>query len=140
MRRSWGILASALFAVALEVAVNLIAASVAVPRRYYFVPIVAFVILVGLQFFIAFREQQASGGSGERPASRPQIDDRHVIRGPWRKPSELIEAAIVVLSVGVLVSGFVSLVARPEPNREVALASTCICAVLLAVLCSTPGI
>jgi hypothetical protein len=135
VRRSLGILASALFAVALEVVVNLIAASVAVPRRYYFVPVVAFVVLVGLQFFVAFREQQASGGNGERPASRLAVGDRHVIKGSWRKPSEVIEAVIVVLSIGSLYSGFVSLVAKPGPNREVAMTATCICAFLLAVLC-----
>ena len=40
-----------------------------------------------------------------------------------------------MLSAGSLTSGFLSLVARPEPNREVALASTCFCTVLLAVVC-----
>ena len=75
MRRSWGVLASALLAVALEVAVNLIAASVAVPRKYYFAPVLAFAVLIGLQFFMARRDQQASDWRRERPADRP---------GGWR--------------------------------------------------------
>jgi hypothetical protein len=135
MRRSWGILASALFAVALEVAVNLIAASVAVPRRYYFVPIVAFAVLVALQFFMALKEQQAPGRSEERPADRQAADGRHLIRGAWHKPSELTEAGIVGLAGAGVPAGLVSWVARPQPARELALAITCCCAVLLAVLC-----
>jgi hypothetical protein len=135
MRRSWGILTSAIFAVALEVTINLIAASVAVPRKYYFVPIGAFVVLVGLQFVIARREQQTPGWSIERSTIRLATGGRHIIRGVWHKPSDFTEAAIVVVACTGLTSGLVSLVSRPDASRELALITTCCCAGLLSALC-----
>jgi hypothetical protein len=135
MHRSWGILTSAIFAVALEVTINLIAASVAVPRKYYFVPIGAFVVLVGLQFVMAVREQQTRDGSLERSAIRLATGGKHIIRGAWHKPSDRTEAAIWIAAVVGLTSGLVSLVSRPDSSRELALIITCCCAVLLSVLC-----
>ena len=111
MRRSWGVLASVVLAVALEVAIKLVADSVAVPRKYYFVPVGVFVVLVGLQVVLTLRDQQAPGRGRARPAVL-LASGRHTIKGRWHPPSLVMVATIVVVASLCLMLGLLPLVRK----------------------------
>ena len=131
MHRSWGVLAGAVLAVALEVAIKLVADSIAVPRKYYFVPVGVFVVLVGLQLVLTLRDQQAPERGRARPAVR-LTGGRHTIKGAWRPPSGRVVYAIVMVAALCLFLGGLSSV-RKVPAAL--LIVTLFFVVLLAALC-----
>jgi hypothetical protein len=131
VRRFWGVLAGAVLAVALEVAVKLVADSVAVPRRYYLVPVGAFVVLVGTQLILTLRSQPAPAGSGQRPAVRPS-GGRHTIKGRWHEPSlNMVLAIVMVASASGLVYAWYVVHKAPAGTLIVIL----LFVLLLAALC-----
>ncbi len=129
MRRSWGVIASAVLAVALEVAINLVASSIAMPRKYYLAPIVAFVVLVGLQLVIASRDQQAPAHSSQR-----SIGGRHLIKGEWHEPSRLTVLVILEVASLCLMFGALSLLTIHTTRKGLLITTLCFI-VLLAALC-----
>jgi hypothetical protein len=131
MRRFWGILASAVITVGLEVAIKLVADSIAVPRKYYFVPVVVFVVLVGLQFVLTLRDQRAP----ERGRARPDAwltGGRHTLRGRWHPPSQVMVVVIVVLASLCLILGLLPLVRKTPAGLLIA---TLFLVTVLAGLC-----
>ena len=129
MRRAWGVLASAVIAVALEIAVNLVAESVSVPRRYYLAPVGAFVVLVGS--VLTLRDHNAPARGGEPPAGRLS-SGRHTIKGRWHEPSLAMVAAIVMVASLCLYLGGLRLVRKTPSGLLIAIL---VFVVLLAALC-----
>lgn len=132
MYRSWGVLTSAILAVALEIAIKLVADSVAVPREYHFAPIGAFVILVGAQVLAALRDQQAPERSGQRVGLR-LIDCQHTIKGEWNEPPRLMKFVIAGTAIVCVALGGMSAI----PKAPLGLLIATLCSVtVLAVLCA----
>lgn len=131
MYRSWGVLASAILAVALEIAIKLVADSVAVPREYHFAPIVAFVILVCAQVLVAIRDQQAPERGAQRVGLR-LIGHRHNIKGEWNEPPRLMK--FVIFETAILCLTFGGMSAIPKAPRGLLIATLCFVTVL-AVFC-----
>jgi hypothetical protein len=136
MRRSWGVLASALLAVALEVAIKLVADSVTVPRKYYFVPVGVFVVLVALQVVLTLRDQQAAERGRARAAVRVS-GGRHIIRGVWQRPSGSMVYAIVMVASLCLFLGGLRLTRKTPAGLLIAILFF---VVLLAALCAWVGL
>jgi len=131
MYRAWGVIASAIVAVALEVGIKLVADSVAVPRNY-FIPIGVFVFLVGLQVFLTLRGQRAPEHRRERADVRLN-DGRHTIKGDWHRPSGVTVWAIVVVTGVSMLLGGISEVRKAPVGLLIA---TLCFVTVLAALCT----